>query len=343
MRGRPFGFVVIVCATWVAARIGFTLLADGQVQVGGGHTGIVSTQSIPVAKSESPKVSRKQDSGTLPRAAEFQSPLMRRVAVQRKEQPHPYNLANLIDAKPERYSAELKPLPTIAPIQFKHPTKVRPIRPIEIYAYSFLRYGTATPGVLGTRQYGGSQSALLLRIPLLRLPINRSMSRLALTGRASIGHDDPSEREFAAGLQWRPSASLPAQFALERRFRPDRNDAFAGFVAGGHDRAALPLGFALDAYGQAGFVTGKDGGSFADVQMHALKPVIALRRASLAAGAGTWGGGQSQIMRLDFGPSVRAELQSGSAHFRLDASWRFRIAGNARPGNGPAVTLSTSF
>ena len=99
--------------------------------------------------------------------------------------------------------------------------------------------------MLGTRQYGGSQSALLLRIPLLRLPINRSMSRLALTGRASIGHDDPSEREFAAGLQWRPSASLPAQFALERRFRPDRNDAFAGFVAVGttkrHCRWGLPL------------------------------------------------------------------------------------------------------
>ena len=49
------------------------------------------------------------------------------------------------------------------------------------------------------------------------------------------------------------------------------------------------------------------------------------------------------MMRLDVGPSARAWVPAGPARFRIDASWRFRVAGDAPPGNGPAVTLSTSF
>ncbi|MCF8497577.1 MAG: hypothetical protein K9G32_03930 [Sphingomonadaceae bacterium] len=48
-------------------------------------------------------------------------------------------------------------------------------------------------------------------------------------------------------------------------------------------------------------------------------------------------------MRLDVGPSARAWVPAGPARLRIDASWRFRVAGDAQPGNGPAVTLSTSF
>jgi hypothetical protein len=103
------------------------------------------------------------------------------------------------------------------------------------------------------------------------------------------------------------------------------------------------LGFALDGYGQAGFVTGKSGGGFADAQLHALKNIAGHGHATLAAGAGAWAGGQSDIVRVDIGPSVRANLKAGATSLRLDTSWRFRIVGNARPGDGPAVTLSTSF
>ncbi|WP_397590790.1 hypothetical protein [Sphingorhabdus sp.] len=65
--------------------------------------------------------------------------------------------------------------------------------------------------------------------------------------------------------------------------------------------------------------------------------------AQLSAGGGIWGGGQSDIMRLDVAPSARAWVPAGPARLRIDASWRFRVAGDAQPGNGPAVTLSTSF
>jgi hypothetical protein len=223
------------------------------------------------------------------------------------------------------------------------PKKGRSMHPINLYAYSFWRQGDTAQGVLGNGQYGGSQSALLLTVPLLEFPNNVGVSRFALIGRASVSNDNPREREWAAGLRWRPSAVFPAQLSLEQRFRSDRPDAVAAFVSGGHDGTILPLGFALDGYGQAGFVTGKSGGGFADAQLHILKNTASRGHSKLAAGAGAWAGGQSDILRVDIGPSVRANLQAGATSLRLDASWRFRIVGKARPGDGPAVTLSTGF
>ena len=47
--------------------------------------------------------------------------------------------------------------------------------------------------------------------------------------------------------------------------------------------------------------------------------------------------------RLDIGPTAGGTLRVGKASLRLSADWRFRIAGNASPGDGPALTLSTAF
>ncbi|MEY4620515.1 MAG: hypothetical protein RIS65_1687, partial [Pseudomonadota bacterium] len=169
------------------------------------------------------------------------------------------------------------------------------------------------------------------------------LSRLLLMGRASVAHGRVRERELAAGVRWRPVARIPVQIIAERRFREDRPDAFAALVAGGRSDITLPLGFRLDGYGQAGFVSGQGGGPFADVAAHAHRPIAQSQRASFAIGAGIWAGGQDNVMRMDVGPNIRAHVTAGGALFQLDASWRVRVAGNARPDNGPAVTLSTSF
>lgn len=66
-------------------------------------------------------------------------------------------------------------------------------------------------------------------------------------------------------------------------------------------------------------------------------------QSAIVAGAGIWGGGQDDLFRVDAGPSLRADIATGRANFRLTADWRFRIAGKAEPGDGPAITLSTSF
>lgn len=341
MRGRAFGFVVILCATWVAARMGFAVMADEQTPVGKNHFVSAETKSGAVPKSLPVKTDHKESA--LRQALAKKVRIDRRTTILLPAAPHKLSaFAKPTDEQADKNSIEIVPSIVVEPFRFESPRKDQRPRPIQIYAYSFWRPGDAAVGVLGNGQYGGGQSAMLMTIPLLRFPNRRGGARLALTGRASVSHDRPRERELAAGLRWRPSAAFPGQFSLEQRFRPNRPDALAAFVSGGYD-GTLPLGLSLNSYGQAGIVTGDTGGVFADVQLHALKPVVAQSRSTLAAGAGVWGGGQSQIVRLDIGPSARAHFVAGSTQLRLDASWRFRIAGDARPGNGPALTLSTSF
>lgn len=349
MRGRAFGFIVILCATWVTARMGFTLIADGDRQVAPHRKASAGAIAKPVTQigrrrplSHAAAKTSNAANRTKGRVfAPVQTPLISMaVGSSRKIHAKRGDAGDWIldDKAPNPISSEAITFSLAAPSK-----KGRSRRPIQIYAFSFWRQGDTAQGALGNGQYGGSQSALLMTIPLLRHKNESSLSRFSLVGRASVSNDDLREREWAAGLLWRPSAAFPAQLSLERRFRPDRPDAVAAFVSGGHDGTSLPLGFALDGYGQAGFVTGKSGGGFADAQLHILKNIASDGHAKLAVGAGAWAGGQSDIMRVDIGPSVRANLKAGATSLRLDASWRFRIAGTARPGDGPAVTLSTSF
>lgn len=216
-------------------------------------------------------------------------------------------------------------------------------RPFDVYAYSFWRRGNAQTGALGNGQYGGSQSAIIVNAPLLGFRADKATARLALTGRLAIAHGLPREREMAAGLKWRPLLDIPVTVIAERRLRQDRPDAFAFFVAGGQSELRLPMKFRLDGYGQAGVVSGKSGGAFVDAMLQARRPIAKIGPAILSAGAGAWAGGQDKLLRVDIGPSIAAEVPVAGARFRLEASWRLRVAGNANPGNGPAITLSTSF
>jgi hypothetical protein len=230
----------------------------------------------------------------------------------------------------------------VTPIDAPRPNAQAP-QGFEVYAYSFWRRGSSPTGTLGNGQYGGSQSAVIAAIPVLRFSGNPGLSRLSMAGRVSVAHGRLREKELAAGVRWRPVARIPVQVIAERRLREDRPDAFAALVAGGQSGVTLPLGFRLDGYGQAGFVSGQGGGAFADMAAHAHRPIVQSQRASFAIGAGIWAGGQDNVMRMDIGPNMRANVSAGSALFQLDASWRWRVAGHAQPGNGPAVTLSTSF
>lgn len=344
MRGRAFGFIAILCTVWVTARLGFTLMNDqnGYVTAPDDVSAGPYSQSVPnVAPPPPPNIALTRSRHS---AAKTSGHILAQVQTNVESMAVGPNrkISFQVDMTPGAAVPDSLSSKALAFLPFAVPNTRRSIRPIEIYAYSFWRRGEAAQGALGNGQYGGGQSAMLMAIPLLRFP-KRTVSRFAVIGRASVAHDNWHEREWSAGLRWQPLVSVPAHLSLEQRFRPDRRDAAAAFVSGGYDGAKLPLGFALDGYGQAGFVTGKSGGGFADIQLHALKPVVAHERATLTAGAGAWAGGQSDVMRVDIGPSARADLRLGATSLRLDASWRFRIAGNAKPGNGPAVTLSTSF
>lgn len=350
MRGKAFGFLMLLCVTWTAARIMFNISdkqADGRRQdaaslipkkrplaealpkivgyrrLGDGYTFIFDAAAAPQRAMDRHANVNIQSVGSDRNAGGSQQSVDERLL----------HLEHVPALGPERPSA---PPPIYLPKAPKH-------APFNVYAYSFWRHGAVQAGQLGNGQYGGSQSAALIAIPVLRYRDAQDTSRLAVIGRLSTSHSKIRESEWAAGLQWHPIRSISARMSIERRFRGDAPDTVAAYLSGGHAGSKLPLAFSLDGYGQAGIVSGKDAGAFVDVQLAAHRPLVSQGGAQLSAGGGIWAGGQSHIMRLDVGPFVRTLVSAGPATLRIDASWRFRIAGDAQPGNGPAVTLSTSF
>lgn len=354
MQGRAFGFLALLGASWVAARIGIATIAPpAQVP-------IVGTTAHPRATITSfaslPAFSPERD-----RWSAINAPVTRLARTTAKHQtrfgsslPSPVQRQKETSANPA--AAFLPQLASPMPSDLVR-TPVSPealqfapqrgatatTRPFDVYAYNFWRRGNGQTGTLGNGQYGGSQSAIITNVPLLRFGADANATRLALTGRLAVAHGLPRERELAAGLKWRPSLNIPVTVSAERRFRQDRPDAFALFIAGGQSELRLPMKFRLDGYGQAGMVSGKSGGAFVDAMLQARRPIGHIGPALLSAGAGAWAGGQDKVLRVDIGPSISADMPVAGARFRLEASWRLRVAGNADPGNGPGIALSTSF
>ena len=63
----------------------------------------------------------------------------------------------------------------------------------------------------------------------------------------------------------------------------------------------------------------------------------------LSVGTGVWAGGQRNVTRLDLGPHADFSVPLGEKTARVALDWRVRVAGDARPKSGVAITLSTSF
>lgn len=207
------------------------------------------------------------------------------------------------------------------------------------YAFSFWRFQAPGQGLAAGGQYGGSQSGLIATVGFAR----DAQPRLALLLRTAVAHDNLRDREFAIGARWQPKADWPISLSAERRFRNVGTDSFALYVAGGRSDIRLPARFTVETYAQAGVVSDKNAEYFFDAQARADRRILPQAPLSIYAGAGVWTGGQRGIMRLDIGPSLRTELPLGPSRIRISADWRFRITGNAKPGNGPALTLSTGF
>ena len=190
------------------------------------------------------------------------------------------------------------------------------------------RTGSSRPLATGG-QLGGSQAGMRLWYAL--------DETFALTGRVSAPLSQAG-REAAVGIAVRRGAFgaiVEKRFALDR---DERNDVAALVFGGGE--VALPLDLRLDAYAQAG-VVGRD--AFADGAVRVARTLHERGRLRLAAGAGVWGAAQPGVARIDVGPQLVATLPIASQRVRLSAEWRFRIAGDARPDSGPALTLGTDF
>lgn len=178
---------------------------------------------------------------------------------------------------------------------------------------------------------GGSQAGARLTYAL--------GSGLSLSARAYLPLRRIAGAEAAAGLDWRPLPAIPISLLAERRQRIGREGraAFALTLYGGGARALAPR-LSIHAYGQAGVVGLRSRDLFVDGSLR-----LARRVGPIDVGAGAWGAAQPGAARLDAGPSLSWRLPVPHANLRLQADWRFRLAGEAAPRSGPALTLATDF
>jgi hypothetical protein len=203
--------------------------------------------------------------------------------------------------------------------------------------------GAGLPGAsLTSGAYGASQAGLVLRYRLAPTSAHRPTLYL----RASSGLHYPRGEELAAGFALRPLGKVPVAVMGEGRATRTISGTVirpAVAVVTELPPAKLPLGLRAEAYGQAGWVGGKDQTPFIDGQARIEKPVVRSGAVELRLGAGAWGGAQKGANRLDIGPTATLDLPIGPVGSRLSADYRFRVSGNAAPGSGAAITLSAGF
>lgn len=209
-------------------------------------------------------------------------------------------------------------------------------------AWLLLRRDTTRPITSGRGSYGQSQIGAVLRYRIA--PSNGH--RPAAYVRASTTLAASGAPEAAAGFTGRPVPGVPVAFAAEMRaarlysgmaVRP------AVFTYSEFPPIKLPFGARGEAYLQGGYVGGRFATPFVDGQVRVDHALARLGSAELRAGGGAWGGAQKGAKRLDIGPGATVAVKLGGAPVRMSADWRFRVAGDANPSSGPALTVSTGF
>ncbi|WP_232090226.1 hypothetical protein [Sphingomonas sp. HMP9] len=231
----------------------------------------------------------------------------------------------LFPAAPHMFAS---PLPVTLPLAAKAPGR------LSASAWLLARGGPA--GTVSGGQLGASQGGLRLAYALGRHRRFAVVARVA-TPLEGVG------REAAFGIEWKPTR-LPIRLVAEQRFALDggRGGPTVGVIAG-YGPADVAPGLRLEAYGQAGAI-GRDGiEGFVDASARLTHPLGTFAGAQVDVGVGVWGSAQRDAERLDIGPSIVGALPVSRKTIRLTLDWRERIAGGARPGSGPALSIGSDF
>ncbi|WP_419826655.1 hypothetical protein [Sphingomonas sp.] len=206
-------------------------------------------------------------------------------------------------------------------------------------AWAFLRGGGHARPLSSDGQIGGGQAGARA---LYRLD---SRGRIGASARLSRTIDGPRQAEAAVGVDWRPLPALPVHLMAERRVALDRGgrDAFAIGAAGGAYDVRLADGWRLDGYAEAGVVGAKRRDLYADGALRGGRELGLGDGRTLTLGAGLWGAAQPHAARIDVGPSavVRLPVEDRTVAVALD--YRARLAGDARPHSGVALTIGVDF
>ena len=201
-------------------------------------------------------------------------------------------------------------------------------------AWLLARGGPA--GTVSGGQLGASQGGLRLVYAL------SDRRRFALVARVATPLEGKG-REAAVGVEWQPTR-LPIRLVAEQRFVLDggRGGPTLGVIAG-YGPSDIAPGVRVEAYGQAGGIVLDEIEGFVDASARLTHPLGKVAGAGVDIGVGAWGSAQRDASRFDIGPSVVATVPVAGKTLRLTLDWRERIAGSARPGSGPALSIGSDF
>jgi hypothetical protein len=203
---------------------------------------------------------------------------------------------------------------------------------LQLSAWALLRGKPGPTSLAAGGTLGGSQAGARLTYNISPL--------LAASLRSSSPVGGARGGEVAAGIRVTPFRSIPMSVTAERRQAIGRTgggrSAFAMFVEGGVYQRPIAWGIELDAYAQGGVVGIRSRDLFFDGGYTLTRPLFG----RYSAGLGMWGGVQPGLYRVDVGPRVSMRVRD---NMRVHLDWRQRVAGNAEPGSGPAVTLAADF
>ena len=199
----------------------------------------------------------------------------------------------------------------------------------------------------GAASYGANQAGAIARF---RLGSGKPHDSFGYV-RTSLAINSPgNDRELALGIGLRPMQRVPLRVMAEVRVFDSNNSEVrlrpVVTVVTELPWQNLPAGFRAEVYGQAGYAGGVGPTAFFDAQAlidRSISEDAGMRR-EVRLGAGVWAGGQKGAVRLDVGPRVTLPINLGEgAASRIALDWRLRVAGNANPGSGPALTIASSF
>lgn len=209
-------------------------------------------------------------------------------------------------------------------------------------SWAYLRSGSGRApqgGIAAASQLGGSQSGARLTYGF------GESGRLRAYGRVTLALAERRQRELAFGFAFAPLAHVPVDVAIEQRVAAgsEGRTALAAMVVGGVGDVALPGRFRLEAYGQAGIVGARRRDGFADAAVVVDREVARGPSGSLHLGALAAGSVQPGAARVDVGPRITLRLPEVGEGSRVALDWRQRVAGDARPESGLALTLAADF
>lgn len=355
-RGQPLRFLVILAIGWLGLRFAFweSPLPDLLEPVAAPVLAAAKAGGAKPLLSNQQQVARPAASlaRLVPPPSDLAPPLLLRVAT-KQVTPRPLASFGVLlppvvmagqPGAPALQRERGSPAPPLAQANARNTDVPSQQRRLTFDGWLYWRDGSGDYGQFanGPAQLGGSQAGAILSYRLdAASPIHPTAYLRATQAIGGVG-----ESELAFGVKLRPVASVPIDIHAEARvfatggtteIRP------AVLATGGFDHATLPQGLKARGYGQAGYVGGEFKTGFVDGQVVIDRPIINSGQGSLSIGAGTWGGAQRGASRLDVGPSASISLPIQRASVRISADYRVRVAGDAQPATGPAVTLSTSY